>query len=93
MASVTYATRVISMVLFKQKIKNDFINSFLFYAPYTVLAALIFPGILYSTDNIFSAAVGGIVALILSFTGGKLLIVAGGAVIAVYITEIIMKFL
>jgi branched-subunit amino acid transport protein len=93
MALVTYATRVISMVLFKRKIQNRFINSFLFYTPYTVLAALVFPGIFYSTDYIISAAAGGVTAFILAFLGGKLLIVAGGAVAAVYLTELLIKLI
>jgi branched-subunit amino acid transport protein len=93
MALVTYATRVISMVLFKQKIKNSFIKSFLYYTPYTVLAALVFPGIFYSTVYIISAVAGCLTAFILAFFGGKLLIVAGGAVAAVYLTESLIRFI
>ena len=40
MAIVTYLIRVIPLVLVKHKIKNKFFNSFLYYIPYTVLAAM-----------------------------------------------------
>ena len=47
MAGVTYLIRVIPFVLINKKIENRFINSFLYYIPYTVLSAMTFPAILY----------------------------------------------
>lgn len=46
MAIVTYLIRAIPLVLVKHKIKNKFFNSFLYYIPYTVLAAMTIPAIL-----------------------------------------------
>ena len=46
MALVTYACRVVSMVLLRKKIRNRFVQSFLYYIPYSVLAVMVFPGIL-----------------------------------------------
>ena len=43
MAIVTYLIRAIPLVLVKHKIKNKFFNSFLYYIPYTVLAAINIP--------------------------------------------------
>ena len=43
MAGVTYLIRVIPFVLINKKIENRFINSFLYYIPYTVLSAMTFP--------------------------------------------------
>ena len=55
MAVVTYIPRMLPMVLVKSKIKSNFIKSFLYYVPYAVLGAMIFPEILYSTGSIASA--------------------------------------
>ena len=49
MAVVTYIIRVLPLAIFKKKIQNRFIRSFLAYVPYAVLAAMTFPAILFST--------------------------------------------
>ncbi len=65
MAGVTYLIRVIPFLLINKKIENKFINSFLYYIPYTVLASMTFPAILYATGNIISAAFGFLLYLFL----------------------------
>ena len=52
MAGVTYLIRAVPFVLFRKRIKNKFIQSFLYYIPYAVLAAMTFPSIFYSTGSI-----------------------------------------
>lgn len=91
MAVVTYLIRVLSMVIFKRKIENAFVNSFLYYVPYGVLAALIFPSIFSSVGSLASAIVGCAAALILALTGQKLLVVSAGAVGAVFVCELLMS--
>lgn len=90
MAGVTYLVRVIPLILFKKKITNRFLNSFLHYVPYAVLAAMTFPAILYATSSIVSGVVGLITALILAYFGRSLLTVALGACTSVLIVELIM---
>lgn len=90
MASVTYLVRVVPFILINKKIENRFINSFLYYIPYTVLAAMTFPAILYATGNVVSAVAGLLVAIVISFRGRSLIIVAVGACAAVFITEAIL---
>ncbi len=87
MSVVTYSTRVLPLILFKEKIKSNFIKSFLYYIPYTVLAAMTFPQILYSTPSIYSAIAGLIVALVLAFFELGLVTVATGAVITVLLVQ------
>lgn len=79
MALVTYLIRVIPMVLFKKKIENVRIKSFLYYVPYTVLAAMTFPAIFTSTQSEFASAIGCLVAIILAYLNKGLLAVALGA--------------
>ena len=90
MAGVTYLVRVVPFILINKKIENRFINSVLYYIPYTVLAAMTFPAILYATGNIVSAVAGQLAAIVISFRGRSLIIVAVGACAAVVITEAIL---
>lgn len=90
MAGVTYLVRVVPFILINKKIENRFVNSFLYYIPYTVLAAMTFPAILYATGNLVSAIAGLLVAIVISFRGRSLIIVAVGACAAVFITEAIL---
>lgn len=76
MAGVTYLIRTLPFVIFKGKITNTFIKSFLYYVPYAVLGAMTFPAILFSTGNYTSAIAGLIVACILAFKEKSLLTVA-----------------
>ena len=45
MFAVTYLVRVLPLVVFKKKITNRFVRSFLTYIPYAVLAAMTFPAV------------------------------------------------
>lgn len=90
MAGVTYLVRVIPFVLMNKKIENRFINSFLYYTPYTVLSAMTFPAILYATNSMISATAGLFTAIFLAYKRKGLLVVAIGACLAVFIVEAIM---
>ena len=87
MAVVTYLIRMLPMAIFRKKIKNRFIQSFLSYVPYSVLAAMTFPDILSSTASLLSAAVGLAAALVLSCRGKSLIVVALGASGAVWAAD------
>lgn len=90
MAGVTYLIRVIPFVLINKKIENKFINSFLYYIPYTVLTAMTFPAILYATGSLISAIAGFLVAILIAYKGKGLVTVACGACLAVLAVELIM---
>ena len=76
MAGVTYLIRVLPFVIFKGKITNRFVKSFLFYVPYAVLGAMTFPAILFSTGNYIASVAGLITACIMAFREKSLLTVA-----------------
>ena len=88
MASVTYLIRAIPMVVFRKKIQNRWVESFLYYVPYVVLAAMTFPAVFSSTGSPLSAVAGCVAALILAFFNRGLLTVAVGAALAVFVTQI-----
>jgi len=89
MALTTYLIRVTPMVVFRKKITNRFVRSFLYYVPYAVLAAMTFPAIFTSTGSQLSAIVGCIVAVALAWFNRGLLTVAVGAVAAVFLVQLI----
>lgn len=89
MAVVTYIPRALPLAFFNKKIENKFIKSFLFYVPYAVLAAMTFPFVLYFIPEMWIAAVGTAVALILAFFKQKLIVVAAISVLTVFILLLI----
>lgn len=76
MAGVTYLIRALPLVIFKGKITNRFVQSFLYYVPYAVLGAMTFPSILFSTGNLAASIAGLITACVLAFKEKSLIIVA-----------------
>lgn len=90
MAIVTYLVRMLPMAIFRKKITNIRIQSFLYYVPYTVLAAMTFPAIFSSTGSKVSAAVGCGVAIVLAYFKKGLLTVAVGAAAAVFVVQMII---
>ena len=83
MAVVTYLIRMLPLTVFRKEIKSRFVQSFLTYIPYAVLGAMTFPDVMYSTGNLWTAAAGVVVAVILAWRGKSLLTVALAACCAV----------
>ena len=76
LVGTTYLLRALPFALMKRKIQNRFIRSFLYYIPYTVLAAMTLPGALYATGNILAATFGLVVGGIFALQGKSLTFVA-----------------
>lgn len=85
MAGVTYLVRMIPFTLFTKKIKSRYIRSFLYYIPYTVLSAMTFPAIFFSTGSVYASVAGTAVALGLSFFRMPLIVVALAAAASSYV--------
>lgn len=90
MAAVTYAIRAIPFAFFRKKIKSQFLLNVLYYVPYAVLAAMTFPAVFYCTGNLYTALIGTVVAVIVSFIKGSMLLVAVLSVIAVFAASFIL---
>ena len=89
MAGMTYLIRVSPMVIFRKKIENNRIKSFLYYIPYTVLAAMTFPAIFTSTQSQIGAVAGCLVAVLLAYFKRGLLVVALGAAGTVFLVSML----
>ena len=87
MALVTYLIRMIPLTVFRKKITNPFIRSFLYYVPYACLTAMTIPAVFYATNSLLSAFAGVAVAVILACCGRSLVTVAAGACLAVFMVE------
>ena len=90
MAGVTYFIRVTPMVVFRKKIENKRIKSFLYYIPYTVLAAMTFPAIFSSTQSQSSAIAGCVACVLLAYFRKGLVIVAIGAAGTAFLASMIL---
>ena len=87
MAGVSYMIRVLPLTLIRKPIKNQFIQSFLYYVPYVTLAVMTFPAILSATNSTVSAALALVIGIIAAWCGRSLLSVAVICYAMVFITE------
>lgn len=93
MALTTYLIRMLPLTVFRGRLENRFVRSFLGYVPITCMAAMIFPSILYSTNHIISGAAALIVAIAVSFKSKSLVPVAVSASCAVLVVELLIKYI
>lgn len=93
MALVTYAIRVVPYLCIKKEIKNSFLKSFLAYIPYTVLAAMTIPSILFATDNFLGNLLALIVGIAVAYFEKGLLVVALSTCATVLIVDILSKLI
>ena len=87
MALTTYFIRMLPMAIFRKKIENRWIKSFLYYVPYVVLSAMTFPAIFTSTGSVMGASLGCAVAIMLAYFNKGLLTVAIGAAAMAFIVQ------
>lgn len=93
LAGSTYLIRAIPFAAVQKKITNRFVQSFLYYIPYAVLAAMTFPAALYATGNVTAAAVGLAVAVCFAICEKGLTLVAVTSCIAVFLVETAMSLI
>ena len=93
MAGVTYLIRLLPLLFVRRRITNRFIRSFLYYVPYTVLSAIAFPAIFFSTAHILSGVIAAAVCLFLSYRGKGLVVCMLGGVLSVLAAEVILLLL
>lgn len=88
MALTTYLIRMLPMVIFRKKITNVRVKSFLYYVPYTVLAAMTFPAVFSSTGSTEASVAGCVAAVVLAYFKRGLLTVAVGASAVAYVVQL-----
>lgn len=93
MAVTTYLIRMLPLTIFRKPITSRFLKSFLYYVPYACLTAMTFPAILHSTDSLLSGVAALGVAVLLSYRGKSLIVVAVAASAAVFIVDALLRFI
>jgi len=84
---ISYLMRMIPLVFCKGKIKNKFLNSFLYYIPFAVMTSIIIPEVFSSTSSLASAISGVVVAVVLGLLGQNMLVIAVASTAVVFVIE------
>lgn len=87
MAGVSYAIRVLPLTLIRKQIKNQFVQSFLYYVPYVTLAVMTFPAITEATQSPIAGGVALVVGMIAAWFGASLFQVAVSCCGVVFLLE------
>ena len=87
MIITTNLIRVIPLTLIRGKIKNRFVQSFLYYVPYVTLAVMTFPAIMEATNSPVAGAVALILGIIAAWAGLGLFPVSIIYCVTVFILE------
>lgn len=88
MFATTYAIRVLPITLIRKPIKNQFIQSFLYYVPYVTLSVMTFPAILEVTNSPISGGIALVIGILAAWFGASLFQVAVSCCVIVFIFEL-----
>ena len=90
MALVSYTIRILPLTLIRKPIKNQFIQSFLYYVPYMTLAVMTFPAIVNATQSPISGALALIVGIAAAWFGASLFQVSVACCAVVFVIELFL---
>ena len=90
MAAVSYTIRVLPLTLIRKPIKNQFIQSFLYYVPYVTLAVMTFPAIMDATAQPMAGLASLVLGMIIAWFGGGLFPTAIACSATVFVLEMML---
>ncbi len=90
MFAVVYAVRVLPLTLFRKRITNRFLRSFLYYVPYVTLAVMTFPAILDATQSPLAGAATLLIGIVAAWCGAGLFPVAVICCAVVFVLELFL---
>jgi branched-subunit amino acid transport protein len=90
MASVTYAIRMLPLVILKREITQPNVRAFLHYVPYATLTAMTIPAAILDAPTLLAGIVGVAVAIALALWRVSLVLVAALASLAVWLVEVLL---
>lgn len=88
MSLVSYLIRVLPVTLIRRQIKNRFLRSVLYYLPYVTLSVMTVPAICSISANPLCGVAALVVAAVISWFSGNLLLSATGACVAVFLISL-----
>ena len=90
MFAVVYAIRVLPLTIFRRRIRNRFVRSFLYYVPYVTLAVMTFPAIIEATQSLWAGVAALVLGIVLAWLGAGLFPVAVACCAAVFVLELFL---
>ena len=88
MFAVSYTIRILPLTLIRKPIKNQFIQSFLYYVPYVTLAVMTFPAIIEATQTPISGAAALAAGILVAWCGAGLFPVSVICCVLVFVIEL-----
>ena len=88
MFAVSYTIRILPLTLIRKPIKNQFIQSFLYYVPYVTLAVMTFPAIIEATQTLISGAAALAAGIFAAWSGAGLFPVSVICCVLVFVIEL-----
>ena len=85
-----YAVRALPLTLIRKPIKNQFIQSFLYYVPYVTLSVMTFPAIVHATQSPVSGALALVVGIAAAWFGASLFQVSVACCAVVFVIELFL---
>ena len=85
-----YAVRALPLTLIRKPIKNQFIQSFLYYVPYVTLSVMTFPAIVHATQSPVSGALALVVGIAAAWFGANLFQVSVACCAVVFVIELFL---
>ena len=84
------AIRILPLTFIRKPIKNQFIQSFLYYVPYVTLAVMTFPAIVNATQSPAAGAVALVVGIAAAWFGASLFQVSVACCAIVFVLELFL---
>lgn len=88
MALSTYLIRVLPLTIIRKPIRNQFIQSFLYYVPYVTLSVMTFPAIMNVTSSPLAGGIVLVVGMACAYKGLGLFPVSMICCVIVFILEL-----
>ena len=92
LAGSTYLIRAVPFAFLQKKITNPFVQSFLHYIPFSVLAAMTFPAAFHATGSVWAAVIGLGVGGIFAVRGKGMTLVAAICCVTALAIELVTGF-
>lgn len=87
MAAVSLAIRILPLTIIRKQIKNQFLQSFLYYVPYVTLAVMTFPAIVKATQSQLAGAAALVAGVAAAWFGAGLFRVSVICCAVVFVVE------
>lgn len=90
MAIVTLSIRILPLTLIRKQIKNQFLQSFLYYVPYVTLAVMTFPAIIDATQSPLTGTIALCIGIVAAWFGANLFQVSVACCIVVFLLSFVI---